>query len=97
MQPEARQAFRRLLDQRWQDALRQVFPEASALYTFSDYRRSRGSGTADCGLDHLLISPALAPRLADAGVDRNARGHEGASDHAPAWIGLDGTSIYRPP
>jgi exodeoxyribonuclease-3 len=37
-------------------------------------------------LDHLLLSPALAPRLAKAGVDRTVRGEEGASDHAPAWV-----------
>jgi exodeoxyribonuclease III len=36
----------------------------------------------------LLLSPALAPRLIKAGVDRKRRGEEGASDHAPAWIVL---------
>jgi exonuclease III len=35
-----------------------------------------------------LLSPALAPRLAKAGVDRAVRGEEGASDHALAWIVL---------
>jgi exodeoxyribonuclease-3 len=39
-------------------------------------------------LDHLLVSPLLAPRLKKAGVDRLVRGEEGASDHAPAWIVL---------
>jgi exodeoxyribonuclease-3 len=39
-------------------------------------------------LDHLLLSPALAPRLIKAGVDRKVRAEEGASDHAPAWIVL---------
>ena len=39
-------------------------------------------------LDHLLLSPVLAPRLSKAGVDRTMRGEEGASDHAPAWIVL---------
>jgi hypothetical protein len=38
--------------------------------------------------DHLLLSPIGAARLADAGVDRNVRGEDGASDHAPAWIRL---------
>jgi exodeoxyribonuclease-3 len=37
-------------------------------------------------LDHLLLSPALAPRLKKAGVDRLMRGEDGASDHAPSWI-----------
>jgi exodeoxyribonuclease-3 len=39
-------------------------------------------------LDHLLLSPAVTPRLLKAGVDRRLRGEEGASDHAPAWIVL---------
>jgi DNA polymerase-1 len=39
-------------------------------------------------LDHLLLSPAAAKRLKEAGVDRDVRGKEGASDHAPAWIVL---------
>jgi exodeoxyribonuclease-3 len=40
-------------------------------------------------LDHLLLSPDLAGRLVAAGVDRHARGEEGASDHAPTWIELN--------
>ena len=33
-------------------------------------------------------SAAFAVRLVAAGVDRDVRGAEGASDHAPAWIEL---------
>jgi len=40
-------------------------------------------------LDHFLLSPNLSVLLVDGGVDRWARGHENASDHAPAWIMLD--------
>jgi exodeoxyribonuclease-3 len=39
-------------------------------------------------LDHLLLSPAVADRLIDAGVDRHVRGEPNASDHAPAWVKL---------
>jgi len=41
-------------------------------------------------IDHLLLSPALAPRLKAAGVDRPVRGWEKTSDHAPVWIELSG-------
>jgi exodeoxyribonuclease-3 len=34
----------------------------------------------------LLLSPSAAPRLVSAGVDREVRGWEKASDHAPTWI-----------
>ncbi|TGV93859.1 exodeoxyribonuclease III, partial [Mesorhizobium sp. M2E.F.Ca.ET.154.01.1.1] len=40
-------------------------------------------------MDHILISPALANRLRNAGVDVEVRGWEKPSDHAPAWIELD--------
>jgi exodeoxyribonuclease III len=37
-------------------------------------------------IDHLLLSPAQAPRLKSARVDRAVRAWENASDHAPVWI-----------
>lgn len=40
-------------------------------------------------IDHLLLSPAIANQLAAAGVDREVRGWEHSSDHAPAWADLD--------
>ena len=59
-----------------------------AYIPFWDYKRNRWPRDAGLRLDHLLLSPALAPRLKKAGVDREVRGEEGASDHAPAWIVL---------
>ncbi len=94
LQPRSRQAFRRLLDQGWTDALRTLHPQ-EALYTFWDYKRDRWARDAGLRLDHLLLSPALAPRLRTAGVDRAVRGREGASDHAPAWITLRRTGSPR--
>jgi exodeoxyribonuclease-3 len=32
------------------------------------------------------LTPDLRERLTDAGVDRDVRAVEGASDHAPVWI-----------
>jgi exodeoxyribonuclease-3 len=37
-------------------------------------------------IDHLLLSPQLAGRLTAAEVDRDTRGWEKSSDHAPTWI-----------
>jgi exodeoxyribonuclease-3 len=87
LQPESRAAFGRLLDQGWTDALRAVHP-SGPLWTFWDYKRQRWPADKGLRLDHLLLSPDLARRLADAGVDREVRGEVGASDHAPAWIDL---------
>ena len=87
LRPESREAFARLIGQGWTDALRSVHPE-DRLYTFWDYKRGRWERDAGLRLDHLLLSPAIASCLTDAGVDRAVRGHDGASDHAPAWIDL---------
>ncbi len=87
LQPESRAAFARLVKAGWTDALRKLHPDAP-LYTFWDYKRNRWPRDAGLRLDHILLSPALAPRLVGAGVDRAVRGEEGASDHAPAWVTL---------
>lgn len=88
VQPAPRAAYARLLADGWTDALRHLHPEAT-IYTFWDYRRNRWPRDAGMRLDHLLVSPALLPRLAAAGVDREVRGRDDASDHAPTWIELD--------
>ena len=87
LQPGAREAYRRLLAQGWTDALRTIHP-AEPVYTFWAYLRDAWPRDAGLRLDHLLLSPALAVRLADAGVDRDIRGVANASDHAPAWVVL---------
>jgi exodeoxyribonuclease III len=83
--PESRATYAALLEMGWTDGLRTLHPEG-ALFTFWDYRRQRWERDAGLRLDHLLVSPALAPRLAGAGIDRAVRGRPNASDHAPAWI-----------
>ncbi len=88
LQPESRDCYRRLLAQGWVDALRARHPD-ERIYTFWDYFRQHWQKDSGLRIDHLLLNPALAPRLADAGVDRWVRGLEKASDHAPTWITLE--------
>jgi exodeoxyribonuclease III len=87
IQPKSRAAFEALVDQGWCDAIRTLHPDAP-MFTFWDYKRNRWPRDAGLRLDHLLLSPILTPRLLKAGVDRDIRGEEGASDHAPAWVVL---------
>jgi exodeoxyribonuclease-3 len=89
LQPESRSAFARLVDQGWTDAIRERFPNDPPPWTFWQYFRQAWERDAGLRIDHLLLSPALAERLTDAGVDREVRGRERASDHAPTWIELD--------
>lgn len=85
IQPESRAAFRKLVGRSWTDALRHLHPD-ERIYTFWHYMRMRWPRDAGLRLDHLLLSANLRDRLLDAGVDREVRGRDGASDHAPAWI-----------
>lgn len=86
MQPQTRDAYARLLAQGWIDATRALHPK-ERVYTFwvnaNAYRRNAGFR-----MDFLLLSPALASRLAAAEVDHPHRGREKPSDHAPVWIEL---------
>jgi len=86
--PEARAAYARLLDQGWTDALRTLHP-GETIYTFWDYFRNAYARNAGLRIDHLLLSPELAPRLRKAEVDRHVRGWDKTSDHAPVWVRLD--------
>jgi exodeoxyribonuclease III len=85
--PEVREAFARLLAQGWTDALRQKHPD-ERIFTFWDFFRNHYGRDRGLRIDHLLLSPTLAPRLTSAGVDREVRGWEKASDHAPTWVEL---------
>src|SRR5918995_4098468 len=79
LQPESRAAFRRLLDQGWTDAIRTLHP-SDRIYTFWHYQRYRWQRKAGLRIDHLLLSAPVVSRLAEAGVDRDVRGRDGASD-----------------
>jgi exodeoxyribonuclease-3 len=87
MQPESRSAFHRILYQGWCDSIRARYPEG-AVYTFWDYQAGCWQRDAGFRIDHLLLSPTAADRLLDAGVDKDYRGREKASDHAPTWVEL---------
>jgi exodeoxyribonuclease III len=85
--PEVREAFHRLLVQGWTDAVRALHPD-ERIYTFWDYFRNAWARNAGLRIDHVLLSPSIVDRLVAAGVDRQVRGWEKASDHAPTWIEL---------
>ena len=89
MQPESRAAYRRILNLGFTDAIRTRHPEG-AVYTFWDYTAGCWQRDAGFRIDHLLLSPHAADRLLDAGVDKEYRGREKASDHAPTWVKIEG-------
>jgi exodeoxyribonuclease-3 len=85
--PEVREAFARIVDQGWADAIRALHPD-ERIYTFWDYFRNAWGRNAGLRIDHLLLSPELTGRLTSAGADAHVRGWEKASDHVPVWIEL---------
>jgi len=84
---EARKAFKQLTAQGWQDSIRTLFKDQQ-IYTFWDYFRNAYARNAGLRLDHILLSPLIAPQLSEGGIDRHVRGWDKASDHAPVWITL---------
>ncbi len=83
--PETRAAFRALVAQGWTDAIRKLNPD-KVIYTFWDYFRNAYGRDAGLRIDHFLLSPDIEKRLKEGGVDREVRGWEKTSDHAPVWI-----------
>src|ERR1035438_1094760 len=85
LQPESRDAYRRLLAQGWTDAIQALHP-GEPIYTFWDFFRNRFARDAGLRIDHLLLNALAASRLTQAGVDKAVRAREKPSDHAPAWV-----------
>lgn len=72
------------------DAVRTVIPPSQKLFTWWSYR-NRDWAASDRGrrLDHIWLSPALAPSLVGAEVRREARGWESPSDHVPVTVEIE--------
>lgn len=87
MQPESRAAYSRLIADGWCDALRSHNPRGG-VWTYWDYQAGAWQRDHGFRIDHILLSPECADRLEAVGVDREHRGREKASDHAPVWVKL---------
>ena len=88
LQPEPREAYARLLQQGWTDAIRARHPEAT-IYTFWDYLRNRWPRNAGLRIDHLLLSESIAaPAARSRGRPRRAR--QGGRQRPRAGVGAPG-------
>ena len=84
---EARARFRALLHLGLTDAYR-VFHREPHRYTFWDYQAGRWHRDEGLRIDHLLLSPHAADRIAACDIDKRPRAKERASDHTPIWCEL---------
>lgn len=80
-EPE-RAAFRGLVDLGLCDAFRR-FQESNGHYTWWDYRASAFQRNHGLRIDHILASKRLCEKCETCEVDREPRGWEKPSDHAP--------------
>jgi exodeoxyribonuclease-3 len=87
MQPESRDAYLRLLNDGWTDAIATHNPDGG-VWTYWDYQAGAWQRDHGFRIDHALLSPEAADRLLACGVDKDHRGREKASDHAPIWVSL---------
>ncbi|MRX31828.1 exodeoxyribonuclease III [Aminobacter sp. MDW-2] len=86
-QPETRQAFRRLVNLGFTEAVRAVTDQPD-VYTFWDYQAGAWQKNNGIRIDHLLLSPEAANRFASASIERHVRAWEKPSDHVPVAIDL---------
>ena len=86
-QPETRQAFRRLENLGFTEAVRAT-TDAPGVYTFWDYQAGAWQKNNGIRIDHLMLSPEAANRLASASVEKHVRSWEKPSDHVPTAIEL---------
>lgn len=85
-QPETRQAFRRLENLGFTDAVRAV--SDSSIFTFWDYQAGAWQKNNGIRIDHVMLSPEAADRLSSASTDKHVRAWEKPSDHIPVAVEL---------
>jgi exodeoxyribonuclease-3 len=87
-QPEPRALFRTLTSLGYTDAFRSLHPGEAGQFTFWDYFRKAFDYNRGIRIDHFLLSPSLAPRLAGCEIDKGPRAQEKPSDHTPILVRL---------
>jgi exodeoxyribonuclease III len=85
--PPEREAFRALLGLGLEDAFR-AFEQPEKTFSWWDYRMMAFRRNFGLRIDHLLVTPALRPRLARCWIDKAPRKLERPSDHAPVLLEL---------
>lgn len=80
--PQEREHFNRIISLGLNDSFR-LFEQEPKSYSWWDYRQFGFKRNAGLRIDHILISNALKDLCTKSWIDKNQRGHERPSDHAP--------------
>ncbi len=70
------------------ESFRALHPDLPEAWSYFDYQRGAWEKKHGIRIDHILLSPRLADRLEEAGIDRDERGKKQPSDHVPVWCVL---------
>ena len=87
-QPETRAAFRALKHLGLTEAYLQA-DGAPGAYTFWDYQAGAWQRNNGIRIDHALLSPQAADKLAGVSIHRDVRSWDKPSDHVPLVVELD--------
>ncbi|MBS0332457.1 MAG: exodeoxyribonuclease III, partial [Proteobacteria bacterium] len=87
-QPQSREAFRALKFLGLTDAFLEA-DGAPGAYTFWDYQAGAWQRNNGIRIDHALLSPQAADRLAGVSIHRDVRAWDKPSDHVPLVVELD--------
>jgi exodeoxyribonuclease III len=86
-QPESRAGLRGIINLGYTDAFRAKH-SAPGHYTFWDYQAGAWAKNHGIRIDFILLSPQALDRLEACAIDKDVRGREKPSDHAPVWCEL---------
>jgi exodeoxyribonuclease III len=81
-QPESRARHRALVNLGYTDAQR-ACDRGDGIYTFWDYQAGAWQKNNGIRIDHLMLSPVAADRLAGCTVEKHVRAWTKPSDHVP--------------
>ncbi len=83
-----RDAFQRLLGHGLKDSFR-LFEQPEKSFSWWDYRMNAFKRGLGLRIDHILLSPELAPRCCSSSIHVDLRKLERPSDHAPVVAEID--------
>ena len=86
--PEAKAAYRRLLNLGLEDAFMQADGRAGQ-YTFWDYQAGAWRRNHGIRIDHIFLSPQATDKLVSVAIHKDARALDKPSDHVPIIATLE--------
>ena len=82
---DERKWFRKILNLGYIDSFRELNHDVQQ-FSWWDYRAGSWQHNKGMRIDHILVSPAVADKIARSGVLTETRGWNRPSDHAPIYI-----------